>query len=509
MLTETDADLDHVDEGGPSSSPSPSLPVTHEDGRKLSLEPEKTARDTWDNKLQFLLATIGFAVGLGNVWRFPYLCYKNGGGAFLLPYMIMLGIEGIPLLYLELSVGQRLRKGSLKAWGMISQYMEGIGLASLVICILTASYYSVVISWCLFYLFSSFRSSLPWSRCPTVESFNATSNRTVHTVVLECSQSNSILYFFFRETLNVSESIDETTTWNWKITLCYVAAWIVIYICVIRGIKSSGKVVYFTATFPYIVLTAFFIRGMTMEGFDAGVRHLFTPQWDKLTDPVIWMEAAAQIFYSTGLGFGCILAFASYNPMHENTLKDAITISLINSATSLFASVVVFSILGFRATLNVKNCEKEHAIMNSTFMTNTTSNDCDFDKFLKQAALGPGLVFIAFSDAIRNMPAAPVWAVLFFLMCLTLGIDSLFGGLESISASLADLKRFSNVRMEYISGGICITCFVLGLSMVQDSGSYVVQLFDKFSANVALLVIAICEFVSVSWFYGYERYVQK
>ena len=125
---------------------------------------------------------------------------------------------------------------------MISPYMGGLGMASLVICILTGSYYSVVIAWCLFYLFSSFRRTLPWSRCPTEETFNSTSNRSVDTPVTECANSNSVLYFFFRETLNVSETMDETTTWNWKITLCYIAAWIVIYVCVIRGIRSSGKV---------------------------------------------------------------------------------------------------------------------------------------------------------------------------------------------------------------------------------------------------------------------------
>ena len=165
-------------------------------------------------------------------------------GAFLLPYVVMLIIEGIPLLYLELSVGQRLKKGSLVAWSMISPYMGGVGLASVVICIFTGSYYSIIIAWCLYYLFSSFKSALPWSKCPTEDFFNFTSNRSFEIPVPECESSSSISYFFFRETLNVSESIDETTTWNWKITLCYITAWIVIYVCVIKGIKSSGKVIY-------------------------------------------------------------------------------------------------------------------------------------------------------------------------------------------------------------------------------------------------------------------------
>ena len=154
----------------------------------------------------------------------------------------MLLVEGIPLLYLELSVGQRLRKGSLKAWLMISPYMGGVGLASLVICILTGTYYSVVLSWFFFYFIKSFQATLPWSKCPTEETFNFTSNRSVDVPVPECDQSDSVLYFFYRDMLNVSESISETTTWNWKITLCYIAVWIIIYVCVIKGIKTSGKV---------------------------------------------------------------------------------------------------------------------------------------------------------------------------------------------------------------------------------------------------------------------------
>lgn len=82
-------------------------------------------RESWDSKLTFLLATIGYAVGLGNVWRFPYLAQKNGGGAFLIPYFVMLAVEGIPIFYLELAIGQRLRKGAIGVWNQVSPYLAG------------------------------------------------------------------------------------------------------------------------------------------------------------------------------------------------------------------------------------------------------------------------------------------------------------------------------------------------------------------------------------------------
>lgn len=123
-------------------------------------------RESWDSKLTFLLATVGYAVGLGNVWRFPYLAQKNGGGAFLIPYFVMLAIEGIPIFYLELAIGQRLRKGAIGVWHQVSPYLGGIGISSAVVSFNVALYYNSIIAWCLFYFAQSFQAELPWSECP-------------------------------------------------------------------------------------------------------------------------------------------------------------------------------------------------------------------------------------------------------------------------------------------------------------------------------------------------------
>lgn len=136
-----------------------------------SIEPAKpegegVARESWDSKLTFLLATVGYAVGLGNVWRFPYLAQKNGGGAFLIPYFVMLAIEGIPIFYLELAIGQRLRKGAIGVWHQVSPYLGGIGISSAVVSFNVALYYNSIIAWCLFYFSQSFQSELPWAECP-------------------------------------------------------------------------------------------------------------------------------------------------------------------------------------------------------------------------------------------------------------------------------------------------------------------------------------------------------
>uniref|UniRef100_A0A1B6CW77 Transporter n=2 Tax=Clastoptera arizonana TaxID=38151 RepID=A0A1B6CW77_9HEMI len=194
-------------------------------------------RESWDSKLTFLLATVGYAVGLGNVWRFPYLAQKNGGGAFLIPYFVMLAIEGIPIFYLELAIGQRLRKGAIGVWNQVSPYMAGIGISSAVVSFNVALYYNTIIAWCLFYFVQSFQSELPWAECPNKYFENGT-----YLPEPECVASTPTQYFWYRTTLLISEDIDNPQVFNWKIAFALVIAWILVYMCMIKGIASSGKV---------------------------------------------------------------------------------------------------------------------------------------------------------------------------------------------------------------------------------------------------------------------------
>lgn len=154
----------------------------------------------------------------------------------------------------------------------------------------------------------------------------------------------------------VSEDINTPEQFNWKIALALLVAWILVYMCMIKGIASSGKVVYVTATFPYIVLIIFFFRGITLKGAGDGLRHLFTPSWHTILDPVVWLEAGTQIFFSLGLAFGGLIAFSSYNPVNNNCYRDAVMVSLTNCFTSMFAGIVVFSIIGFKATMTFEKC---------------------------------------------------------------------------------------------------------------------------------------------------------
>lgn len=168
--------------------------------------------------------------------------------------------------------------------------------------------------------------------------------------------SSPTQYFWYRTTLQISEDINHPQSFNYKIALALVIAWILVYLCMIKGIASSGKVVYVTATFPYIVLVIFFFRGITLKGMSDGLIHLFTPKWHTILDPVVWLEAGTQIFFSLGLAFGGLIAFSSYNPVDNNCYRDAIMVSMTNCLTSMFAGIVVFSIIGFKATMVYEKC---------------------------------------------------------------------------------------------------------------------------------------------------------
>ncbi|KAL3981311.1 metaxin [Sarotherodon galilaeus] len=460
---------------------------------------EKDGRPNWDSPMQFVLACVSYAVGLGNVWRFPYLCQLHGGGGFLIPYLIMLLLEGLPLFCMELAIGQKMRLGSIGAWTSISPYLGGLGLASVVTSLYLCLYYNVINAWSFWYLFHSFQ---------------------------ECEVATPTQYFFYRETLNISSSIEEHGGIHTGQALCLVLAWAITYLFIVRGVKSTGKVVYFTATFPYLVLFIYLIRGVTLHGAINGLKYMFTPKMAELANPRAWINAATQIFFSLGLGFGSLIAF-----------DQAIIVSLINSGTSIFASIVTFAIYGFKATLNYEDClDRMRILLLNTFdlaedaismdsvlewieKLNTTypeqfaqiadkvrEGECNLEKELDTAVEGTGLAFIVYSEAIKNMPLPQLWSVLYFFMLLLLGMGSMLGNVTAIITPLRDFKIMSRMSNELFSGLVCVFCLLLGLGFTTTSGNYWFTIFNDYTATFSLLLIVLIEVIAVSYIYGIKRF---
>ncbi|MED6289555.1 hypothetical protein CHARACLAT_004041 [Characodon lateralis] len=506
-----------------------------------SLLPEQDAEDgrpAWNNKLEYILAQVGFSVGLGNVWRFPYLCQKNGGGAYLVPYFILLLLIGIPLFFLELAVGQRIRRGSIGVWNYVYPQLGGIGVSSLMVCGFVGLYYNVIIGWSIFYFFQSFQYPLPWAECPFKK------NGTQAIVEPECEKSSATTYFWYRQTLNITSTIDDTGGLNWKMSLSLLVAWILVCLAVIKGIQSSGKVMYFSSLFPYVVLFCFLVRGLMLKGSVDGIAHMFTPKLEKMLEPQVWREAATQVFFALGLGFGGVIAFSSYNKRDNNCHFDAALVSVINFVTSILATLVVFAVLGFKANVMnekcvVENAEKILGYLNTGVLSkelipphinfsHLTAQDysemygvimtvkedsfgqlgldpCVLEDELNKAVQGTGLAFIAFTEAMTHFPASPFWSVMFFFMLINLGLGSMIGTMTGITTPILDAFK---IRKEILCVVCCIIAFLLGLLFVQRSGNYFVTMFDDYSAGLPLTVVVILENISVAWIYGTKRFMQ-
>ncbi|KAF8564174.1 hypothetical protein P879_07293 [Paragonimus westermani] len=410
-------------------------------------------REQWKRKIDFLIACMGFSVGLGNVWRFPYLCYKNGGGAFLIPYFISVFFAGIPLFLLEVALGQLMTKGPVAAWD-ICPLFRGIGCASTLINFMVNCYYTVILSWGVHYLFSSFNSVLPWTRCDqwwnsarcgqTTNSSTAENGTGVNNSKL--LTSDPVTEYWENRVLGLSAGIEQVGNIQWELALCLLLAWTVIFLCICKGIKTSGKVMYFTATSPYLFLIILLIRTSLLDGAKEGLRYYLQPDWSKLADMTVWSDAGTQIFFSYALSLGALTALGSYNSFHHNSLRDCALFALINTLTSLLAGCVIFATLGYMA------------------LTSNVSIEL-------VAESGPGLAFVIYPKALGTMPGSPFWSACFFLMLLLLGVDSMFGGVESFVAAAADYipRIHSSTFARCLSvGSVCIVSYFVGLTMVTN-----------------------------------------
>ncbi|KAL5006050.1 hypothetical protein ScPMuIL_017208 [Solemya velum] len=460
--------------------------------------PGKNKRGGWSNQLEFILTIVGFAVGLGNVWRFPYLCYKNGGGVFLIPYFVCLVAIGIPIFYLEVAFGQFASLGPLKIWS-VNPAFKGLGVAMIVVSIHKSLYYNIVIAQCLYYLFASMTSSLPWVDCHndwnTCECRDSTFNINL-TDPWDGTRSACINYtittngttpteeYYNNKVLEMSTGIEVSGGLVWQLSLCYLLAFVIIFFAIAKGVKSLGKVVYFTAIFPYILLTVMLVRGLTLEGHEEGITYYLTPDWEKITEAEVWNEAAVQIFFSLSACGGGLIAMASYNKFDSNALRDSIVVPVINCLTSFYAGFAVFSVLGFMAKKTGKTVAQV-------------------------ATDGPGLIFVVYPEALANMPVAPLWSILFFLMMVTLGFSSAFATAETIITGIIDeFPRFFQSRARQIGFRFlyCMATFLLGLPMTTRGGLYIMNLMDTFVGGLPLLVIGFFEIVSIIYIYGVRNF---
>ncbi|XP_035486455.1 sodium- and chloride-dependent GABA transporter 2-like [Scophthalmus maximus] len=447
-------------------------------------QPKPQERDQWANKMEFILAAAGHIVGLGNVWRFPYLCYKNGGGAFFIPYILFLITCGIPLFFLETSLGQYTSHGGITCWKKICPLFEGLGYGCQVVALYTGVYYIIILAWAFLYLFSSFKSELPWASCDNSWNTAGCLDHSHNQTSSFGNGTSSVVEFWERRILGLSSGIDNIGNIRWDLAGCLLLAWTLCYFCVWNGVKSTGKVVYLTATFPYVMLVVLLVRGLMLPGAREGIIFYLYPDLSRLTDPEVWIDAGSQIFYSYGVCTGVLTSLGSYNKYSNNCYKDCVYLCLLNSLTSFVAGFAIFSVLGF--------------------MANEQGVDISM-----VAESGPGLAFIAYPRAVAMMPLPQLWAVAFFVMIIFLGLDSEFVYQESLVTTISDMYPSifrNNCRRKLLLLAINVANFLVGLLMVTEGGLYIFQLFDHYAASgMTLLFFAIIESVCIGWVYGADR----
>uniref|UniRef100_G3QJ37 Sodium- and chloride-dependent creatine transporter 1 n=1 Tax=Gorilla gorilla gorilla TaxID=9595 RepID=G3QJ37_GORGO len=414
---------------GPLTAPGPDGAPAKGDGPAgLGTAGGRLAVETWTRQMDFIMSCVGFSVGLGNVWLFPYLCYKNGGGVFLIPGVLISLVGGIPIFFLEL--GQFMKAGSINVWN-ICPLFKGLGYASMVIIFYCNTYYTMVLAWGFYYLVKSFTTKLPWATCghtwntpDCMEIFRHEDCANASLANLTCDQladrRSPVIKFWENKVLRLSGGLEVPGALNWEVTLCLLACWVLVYFCVWKGVKSTGKIVYFTATFPYVVLVVLLVRGVLLPGALDGIIYYLKPDWSKLGSPQVWIDAGTQIFFSYAIGLGALTALGSYN--HFNNCYNG---------TSFFAGFVVFSILGFMAAKQGMHISKV-------------------------AESGPGLAFIAYPRAVTLMPVAPLWAALFFFMLLN-GLEKCMVGASGLSPHCPFAHRSVRQEAAILRSG-CLGC---------------------------------------------------
>lgn len=409
---------------------------------------ESTGRSTWKSRTGFILAAIGSAVGLGNIWRFSYLAYENGGGAFLIPYIVALLTAGIPLLILEFGIGHERIGSAPLAFRKIGRQWEWLGWWPLLFTMFgIVLYYSVVIAWCVNFVLYSF--NLSWGDDPDK--------------------------FFFESFLNLSSSPADIGVVQAPILFSLLTVWLVSWGIIVRGV-SRGVELANRVFMPLLLLLTLVLVfwSVNLEGAMVGISAYLKPDFTKLGDPNVWISAYGQIFFTLSLGFGIMIAYASYMPYNSNMTGSAVITALANCGFSLLSGFGVFAILGFMSVTQSKPLEE----------------------VITQSI---GLAFVAYPKAISLIgDAGPLFGVLFFLSLTVAGVSSAISIVEAFVSGAEDKFGINRKKLATV---LCILGFAGSIIFTTNGGLFWLDIVDHFINNYGLVMAGLLECIVVGWFF--------
>ncbi|HUW20256.1 MAG TPA: sodium-dependent transporter [Sedimentisphaerales bacterium] len=427
-------------------------------------------RESWGTRGGFILAAIGSAVGLGNLWGFPYKLYSYGGGAFLIPYVVALLVVGIPLMILEFSLGHYTQRAAPDAFRQGHRRFEIVGWWGIILGFIIVTYYPVILAYCFSFLWYSVEGMfnggyLPWAGAGIEGVAKARD-------------------FFFQTYLGYQEGLAPVGL-QWKIVWPLVIAWLSMYFCIFRGVRLVGRIVWLTVPLPWLMLLILAVRGLTLEGSMQGLAYYLDPVWSELAKPVTWRYAFGQVFFSLSLAFGVMITYASFLHRKSDLNNNAAIIGLADFATSFVAGLAVFATLGGMA-----------------YVTQQAGRPVAVEKV---ADGGPSLAFVAFPYALAQLPYSAYFSFIFFFALITLGIDSAFSITESVLASIVDKTGW---RRDFVLPGMSVAGFVFGLIYVTKGGLNWLGTIDGFvngTWGIAFLGLLECLVLGWLWRIGTLR----
>lgn len=404
-------------------------------------------RDGFNSKLGFILAVVGSAVGLGNIWRYPYVLYSNGGGAFLIPYFVAILTAGIPLVMLEYGLGHKFRLSTPLAFEKAKKSTEWLGWIPSITAFVILTFYSAILGWAINYLFFSFDMS-----------FSVDTNA-----------------FFFKEFLNVTKEFDFSNISILGIigiTIIWGLNWLINFLGVSKGIEKLNKVL---IPLLLILIVIIVIKGLTLEGSIDGLNKLLTPKWSALMDINVWLSAFGQVFFSLSLAMGILTVYSSYLPKKTDINNSAFITAFANCGFEFFVSIGVFSILGYMA--NVQGVPIENVV----------------DQ-------GIGLAFVVFPKVFSIMGLwGKILSILFFLSLIFAGLTSSVSLLEATTAAITDKTGFNRKK---VSNVISFIGFLISLTFATGGGLIHLDIMDYYINSFILVGGGLVEAIIVGWFYG-------
>lgn len=406
-------------------------------------------REQWGSRVGFILAAVGSAIGLGNIWRFPYMAYENGGGAFLIPYIFAMLTAGIPFMILEFGLGHKFRGSAPKTFAAINPKWEWLGWMQVFVAAVIAVYYVAVIGWSISY--TGFAVTQAWGDAPKD--------------------------FFFGQYLGLSSSPFDMGGMQTTVLLSVVLAWSITWVCLVSGVRAgierAGKVLMPTL---FVLLMIMIARVVTLDGAMNGLNWLFQPDFSALTNYKVWVAAYGQIFFTLSIGFAIMIAYSSYLPKKADINNNACMTVFINCGFSMSAGVMIFAVLGYMAAQQGVGVKE---VVSS----------------------GVGLAFITLPTAINLMPMPALFGTLFFLALTTAGISSHISIVEACISAFMDKLGWERKRAASI---LCGGGLVISLVFCTGAGLYILDIVDHFINNFGIMGAAVVEIFFITWLCNLE-----